>query len=159
MACQLEEAGADALVLFNRFYQPDFDIESRTVAPAIALSTPTEIRLPLMWIAMLYGRVSMSLAATTGVHSHVEAIKYLMAGADVVMSTSAVLQQGPQFFARLLKEMTAWMEAKGYTSVAQMRGSMSQQSVKDSTAFVRGNYIKVLESYTDIRAKVKPGPR
>ena len=82
-----------------------------------------------------------------------------MAGADVVMSTSAVLQQGPAFFARLLKGMTAWMEAKGYTSVAQMRGSMSQQSVKDPTAFVRGNYIKVLESYTNSRAKAKPGSR
>ena len=148
MACQLEEAGADALVLFNRFYQPDFDIETRTVAPAIALSTPGEIRLPLLWIALLFGRVSASLAATTGVHSHVEAIKYLMAGADVVMSTSAVLQQGPTFFARVLADMTAWMERHGYTSVRQMRGSMSQQSIKDSTAFVRANYIKVLESYT-----------
>jgi dihydroorotate dehydrogenase (fumarate) len=155
MACQLEEAGADALVLFNRFYQPDFDIESRTVAPAIALSTPTEIRLPLMWIALLYGRLSLSLAATTGVHSHVEAIKYLMAGADVVMSTSAVLQQGPTFFARELKAMAAWMERKGYASVAQMRGSMSLQSVKDSNAFVRGNYIKVLESYTSSRARAR----
>ena len=148
MACQLEEAGADALVLFNRFYQPDFDIETRTAAPAIALSTPTEIRLPLLWIALLFGRVSASLAATTGVHSHVEAIKYLMAGADVVMSTSAVLQQGPAFFARVLADMTAWMERHGYISVSQMRGSMSQQSIKDSTAFARGNYIKVLESYT-----------
>jgi dihydroorotate dehydrogenase (fumarate) len=148
MACQLEEAGADALVLFNRFYQPDFDIETRTVAPTIALSTPAEIRLPLLWIALLFGRVSASLAATTGVHSHVEAIKYLMAGADVVMSTSAVLQQGPTFFARVLENMTAWMERGGYTSVRQMRGSMSQQSIKDSTAFIRGNYIKVLESYT-----------
>jgi dihydroorotate dehydrogenase (fumarate) len=161
MACQLEEAGADALVLFNRFYQPDFDIESRTVAPAIALSTPNEIRLPLMWIALLYGRLSLSLAATTGVHSHVEAIKYLMAGADVVMSTSAVLQQGPPFFARLLKGMTTWMERKGYVSVSQMRGSMSQQSVKDSSAFVRGNYIKVLESYTNTRQgqRLKPEPK
>ena len=114
----------------------------------VELSSPAEIRLPLLWIALLYGRVSTSLAATTGVHSHLEAIKYLMAGADVVMSTSAVLQQGPTFFARLLREMTAWMERKGYTSVSQMRGSMSQQSVKDSSAFVRGNYIKVLESYT-----------
>jgi dihydroorotate dehydrogenase (fumarate) len=148
MACQLEEAGADALVLFNRFYQPDFDIESRSVAPAIALSTPAEIRLPLLWIALLHGRVSLSLAATTGVHSHVEAIKYLMAGADVVMSTSAVLQQGPSFFARVLGDMTSWMERKEYRSVSQMRGSMSQQSVKDSSAFVRANYIKVLESYT-----------
>jgi dihydroorotate dehydrogenase (fumarate) len=161
MACQLEEAGADALVLFNRFYQPDFDIETRTVAPAITLSTPNEIRLPLMWIALLSGRMSLSLAATTGVHSHVEAIKYLMAGADVVMSTSAVLQQGPTFFARLLKGMTTWMERTGYASVGQMRGSMSQQSVKDSTAFVRGNYIKVLESYTNSheRVKAKPGSR
>jgi dihydroorotate dehydrogenase (fumarate) len=165
MACQLEEAGADALVLFNRFYQPDFDIESRTVAPAIALSTPSEIRLPLLWISLLYGRVSASLAATTGVHGPVEAIKYLMAGADVVMSTAAVLQQGPPFFARLLADMTAWMERKGYTSVSQMRGSMSQQSVRDSSAFVRGNYIKVLESYTKttvssrIGERLKLGPR
>ena len=161
MACQLEEAGADALVLFNRFYQPDFDIELRTVAPAITLSTPNEIRLPLMWIALLYGRMSLSLAATTGVHSYVEAIKYLMAGADVVMSTSAVLQQGPTFFARLLKGMTTWMERKGYVSVSQMRGSMSQQSVKDSSAFVRGNYIKVLESYTNTRQgqRLKPEPK
>jgi len=165
MACQLEEAGADALVLFNRFYQPDFDIETRTVAPSIALSTPVEIRLPLLWIALLYGRVSASLAATTGVHSYVEAIKYLMAGADVVMSTSAVLQQGPPFFARVLEGMTTWMERKGYKSVSQMRGSMSQQAVRDSSAFVRGNYIKVLESYTRttgrdrIGERLKLGPR
>ena len=97
MARQLEEAGADALVLFNRFYQPDFDIETRTVVPSLALSRPDEIRLPLLWISLLYGRVSASLAATTGVHSAVEAIKYLMAGADVVMSTAALLQQGPPF--------------------------------------------------------------
>ena len=148
MASQLDDAGADALVLFNRFYQPDFDIETRTVVPSIALSRPDEIRLPLLWIALLYGRVSASLAATTGVHSAVEAIKYLMAGADIVMSTSALLHQGPPFFARLLAEMTTWMEGKGYNSVSQMRGSMSQQSVMDSSAFVRANYIKVLESYT-----------
>jgi dihydroorotate dehydrogenase (fumarate) len=159
MACQLEEAGADALVLFNRFYQPDFDIETRTVVPSIALSTPAEIRLPLLWIALLYGRVSASLAATTGVHGSVEAVKYLMAGADVVMSTSAVLQQGPPFFARLLAEMTEWMEKKGYASVDQMRGSMSQQSVADSGAFVRGNYIKVLESYTKTTLNTRHGER
>ncbi|HEY7502329.1 MAG TPA: dihydroorotate dehydrogenase-like protein [Vicinamibacterales bacterium] len=148
MAAQLDEAGANALVLFNRFYQPDFDIERRTVVPSLALSTPDEIRLPLLWIALLYGRVSASLAATTGVHGPIEAIKYLMAGADVVMSTSAVLQQGPPFFARVLREMTEWMEKKGYSSVDQMRGSMSHLSVTDSTAFVRANYIKTLESYT-----------
>lgn len=148
MASQLDEAGADALVLFNRFYQPDFDIETRTVVPSLTLSRPDEIRLPLLWIALLYGRVSASLAATTGVQGPVEAVKYLMAGADVVMSTSAVLQQGPPFFARLLADMTDWMEKKGYSSVDEMRGSMSQQSVMDSSAFVRANYIKILESYT-----------
>ena len=147
MAGRLDAAGADALVLFNRFYQPDFDIESRTVVPALTLSRPDEIRLPLLWIALLRGRVRASLAATTGVHGAVEAIKYLMAGADVVMSTSALLQQGPTFLSRLLAELCAWMERKGYDSVSRLRGSMSQQSIPDSTAFVRGNYIKVLESY------------
>ena len=159
MASQLDEAGADALVLFNRFYQPDFDIETRTVVPSLTLSRPDEIRLPLLWIALLYGRVSASLAATTGVHSAVEAIKYLMAGADVVMSTAALLQQGPTFFARLLGEMTDWMDKKGYESVDQMRGSMSQQAVMDSTAFVRANYIKVLESYTKTTVQTRIGER
>ena len=147
MAGRLDRAGADALVLFNRFYQPDFDIENRTVVPSLALSRPDEIRLPLLWIALLHGRVKASLAATTGVHSAVEAIKYLMAGADVVMSTSALLQHGPPFLSRLLSDLTGWMEKKGYESVDQLRGSMSQQSIPDSTVFVRGNYIKVLESY------------
>jgi dihydroorotate dehydrogenase (fumarate) len=152
MATQLDEAGADALVLFNRFYQPDFDIETRTLVPSLTLSRPDEVRLPLAWIALLYGRVSASLAATTGVHGPVETIKYLMAGADVVMSTSAVLAEGPSFFARVLREMTEWMEKKGYSSINQMRGSMSQASAIDAAAFVRGNYIKTLESYTKTTA-------
>ena len=147
MAGQLDAAGADALVLFNRFYQPDFDIETRAVVPSLSLSKPDEIRLPLLWIALLHGRVKASLAATTGVHSSVEAIKYLMAGADVVMSTSALLQQGPPFLARMIADVSGWMQKTGYASVAQMRGCMSQQSIPDSTAFVRGNYIRVLESY------------
>lgn len=147
MAGQLDAAGADALVLFNRFYQPDFDIETRSVVPSLSLSKPDEVRLPLLWIALLYGRVKASIAATTGVHSAVEAIKYLMAGADVVMSTSALLQHGPPFLTRLVADVSGWMQKKGYASVAQMRGSMSQQSIPDSTAFVRGNYIRVLESY------------
>ena len=147
MAGRLERAGADALVLFNRFYQPDFDIEHRVVVPSLALSRPEEIRLPLLWIALLYGRTQVSLAATTGVHSSVEAIKYLMAGADVVMSTSALLQQGPAFLARLTSDVSGWMEKKGYVSVEQLRGSMSQRAIPDSTAFVRGNYIKILEGY------------
>jgi len=148
MAHRLDDAGADALVLFNRFYQPDFDIETRTVVPSISLSTPAEIRLPLLWLALLYGRVRPSLAATTGVHGAREAIKYLMAGADVVMSTSAVLQQGPAFFSRTLADMTTWLEHQGDATIDEVRGCMSQRSVPDSSAFVRGNYIKVLESYT-----------
>jgi len=147
MAGRLDRAGADALVLFNRFYQPDFDIETREVVPSLMLSRPEEIRLPLLWIALLRGRVKASLAATTGVHGAIEALKYLMAGADVVMSTSALLQHGPAFLSRLIAELSEWMEKKGYESVSQLRGSMSQQSIPDSMAFVRGNYIKILESY------------
>jgi dihydroorotate dehydrogenase (fumarate) len=147
MAGRLERAGADALVLFNRFYQPDFDIENRVIVPSLTLSKPEEIRLPLLWIALLYGRVNCSLGATTGVHSAVEAIKYLMAGADVVMSTSALLQQGPAFLSRLVSDVAGWMDKRGYASVGQLRGSMSQKAVPDSTAFVRGNYIKIIEGY------------
>ena len=147
MAGRLERAGADALVLFNRFYQPDFDIETRTVAPTLALSTPEEIRLPLLWIALLHGHLHCSLAATTGVHGVVELVKYLMAGADVVMSTSAILKHGPSWVSRTLAGLTGWMERQGYDSVGQLRGSMSQKSLPDSMAFVRGNYIRILESY------------
>jgi dihydroorotate dehydrogenase (fumarate) len=147
MAGRLDRAGADGLVLFNRFYQPDFDIESRTVVPSLALSKPDEIRLPLLWIALLHGHVKCSLAATTGVHTVVEAIKYLMAGADVVMSTSALLQQGPPWLSRLIEDLIDWMEKKGYESVDQLRGSMSQKSLPESMAFVRGNYIRILESF------------
>jgi dihydroorotate dehydrogenase (fumarate) len=147
MAGRFDRAGADALVLFNRFYQPDFDIETREVVPALALSTPVEIRLPLLWIALLYGRVNASLAATTGVHGARDAIKYLLAGADVVMTTSAVLHHGPGFFSKLLTDVTAWMEAQGYASVGELRGSMSQRALPDAAAFVRANYIRILESF------------
>jgi dihydroorotate dehydrogenase (fumarate) len=147
MAGRLERAGADALVLFNRFYQPDFDIDKRMVVPSLALSTPNEIRLPLLWISLLRGRLKASLAATTGVHSAVEAIKYLMAGADVVMSTSALLQRGPELFSEIIEDLTRWMDQKGYVSVDQMRGSMSQEAIRDATALVRSNYVRTLESY------------
>jgi len=147
MARDLDQAGVNGLVLFNRFYQPDFDIETRTVVPSISFSRPPDIRLPLMWIALLHGRVQASLAATTGVHSATEAIKYLMAGADVVMSTAALLKEGPSFLTRVLADVTAWMERQGYQSVDQLRGCMSHQSVGDSAAFVRANYIRTLESY------------
>jgi dihydroorotate dehydrogenase (fumarate) len=147
MAGRFDRGGADALVLFNRFYQPDFDIETRTVVPSLSLSRPEEIRVPLLWLSLLHGRVKASLAATTGVHSAVEVIKYLLAGADVVMSTSALLQQGPSWLSRVLTDVTEWMEEKGYESVGQLRGSMSQRSLGGSAAFVRANYIKVLESF------------
>jgi len=147
MARRLDEAGADALVLFNRFYQPDFDLERLEVVPNLELSTPSEIRLPLMWIALLKGRIKASLAATTGVHSGAEVVKYLLAGADAVMSTSSVLQRGPAQLGTLVTELTTWLEARNYTSVAEMRGAMSQAKASDPGSFVRANYIKVLETF------------
>ncbi len=147
MAGRLDRAGANALVLFNRFYQPDFDIEARAVAPTLSLSTPEEIRVPLLWIALLHGHVTCSLAATTGVHSAVEVIKYLMAGANVVMSTSALLRHGPQWLTGVISDLTDWLDRKGYESIDQLRGSMSQKSMPESMAFVRGNYIRILEGY------------
>ncbi len=147
MARQFDEAGADALVLFNRFYQPDFDLDRMEVVPDLELSTPSEIRLPLLWIAVLYGRINASIAATRGVHSPVEVIKYLLAGADVVMTTSGLLRYGIGFLTTLVDGLQAWMEEKQYSSVAQMRGSMSQANCLDPSAFERANYIKILESY------------
>ncbi len=147
MAKRLAEAGADGLVLFNRFYQPDFDLEKLEVVPNLHLSTPEEIRLPLLWIGILYGRVNCSLAATTGVHSTEEVVKYIMAGADAVMTTSALLKNGPKFLKTLVAGLRTWMEQRKYATVKQMKGSMSQQHVADPSAFERANYIKVLESY------------
>ncbi len=147
MARRLDEAGADALVLFNRFYQPDFDLERLEVVPNLQLSTPHEIRLPLLWIAVLAGRIKASLAATTGVHSGIEVVKYLLAGADAVMSTSAVLEHGPAHLGKLVLQLREWLDQRGYASVAQMKGSMSQRKVADPSAFERANYIKVLETY------------
>ncbi|MFO1372784.1 MAG: dihydroorotate dehydrogenase-like protein [Candidatus Competibacteraceae bacterium] len=147
MAKALDDAGADALVLFNRFYQPDFDLDKLEVAPNLHLSTPDEIRLPLLWIAILYGRLRASLGATRGVHTPVEIVKYLMAGADIVMTTSALLKNGIDYITTLRNGLQAWMEMHRYVSVAQMKGSMSQHNVADPTAFERANYIKTLESY------------
>jgi dihydroorotate dehydrogenase (fumarate) len=147
MARQLDQAGADALVLFNRFYQPDFDLERREVVPDLALSTPREIRLPLLWIAVLAGKLRASLAATTGVQTAVEVVKYVMAGAHAVMTTSALLEHGVSRLRELVDGLGAWMDAHQYLSVAQMRGSMSQARVADPTAFQRANYIRILEGY------------
>ena len=147
MCRQLDESGVDGLVLFNRFYQPDLDLDKLVVSQTLELSTPAEIRLPLLWIAVLYGRVTCSLAATTGVHSEREVLKYLMAGASAVMSTSALLKNGPNYAHTLVNQLKNWMERKEYDSVAQLRGSMSQQNVADPAAFERANYIKILASY------------
>ncbi len=147
MAKRLAEAGADGLVLFNRFYQPDFDLERLEVVPNLELSSPNEIRLPLLWIALLYGRVQASLAATSGVSSHLEIVKYLLAGADVAMTTSALLRRGVDYLGSLKRDLATWLDKRGYTSVTQMKGSMSQQNVADPAAFERANYIKVLGSY------------
>lgn len=146
-AKRVDDLGVDALVLFNRFYQPDFDLEELEVVPQLNLSTPYEIRLPLLWIALLRGRVKCSLGATRGVHSATEIIKYIMAGADVAMTTSALLQSGIDHLRSMLTEMQQWMEAHEYESVSQMRGCLSQQHVADPSAYERANYIKVLESY------------
>lgn len=147
MARMLDVAGADALVLFNRFYQPDFDLEKLDVLNNLELSSPSEIRLALLWIALLYQRVNASLSATTGVHSAAEFLKYIMAGADTVQVASAVLKNGIPFLEALLEDVTAWMNEHGYESIQQMKGSMSQQSVADPGAFERANYIKTLAQY------------
>ena len=147
MVRQFDEAGADALVLFNRFYQPDMDLDEMEVVTDLKLSTPDEIRLPLLWLGVLHGRINASLAATTGVHSPVELIKYLLAGADVVMTTSAMLQQGIGFLTTLVDGLRDWMDARQYDSVAQMKGAMSQVNCLNPGAFERANYIKILENY------------
>jgi len=147
MAKQFVDAGADALVLFNRFYQPDFNLEKLEVMPDLELSSPSEIRLPLMWIAILHGRINASLGATRGVYTATEVVKYIMAGADAVMTTSALLRKGVGYAETLVSDLATWMERRDYESIAQMKGSMSQMKVADPSAFERANYIKVLESY------------
>jgi dihydroorotate dehydrogenase (fumarate) len=147
VAQRLSARGADALVLFNRFYQPDFDLETLQVTPHLVLSTSYEMRLPLRWVAILYGRVSVDLAITTGVHTHEDVLKGLMAGANVTMMASELLQNGIGRVKDVLNDLTVWMEKHEYASVSQMRGSMSQQHVSEPTAFERANYMKVLQSW------------
>ena len=147
MAKRLVDAGAGGLVLFNRFYQPDFDLDSLKVAPTLELSHAGEIRLPLLWLALLHGRVDASLAATTGVQTSDEVVKYLLAGADVVMTASALLHFGVDHLQTLVSGLDEWLEGRGFASVAQIRGSMSQGKVPEPEQFERANYIKVLQSW------------
>jgi len=148
MAVRLVKAGADGLVLFNRFVQPDIMLDELEVAPHLVLSTSDELRLALRWIAILHGRIDASLAATGGAHTPEDVLKLLLAGADCVMVASSLLKQGPQHVGTLVRGVEAWMREREYASVAQMKGSLSQQSCPDPDAFERANYMKALKSYT-----------
>lgn len=147
MAAQLNKAGADGLVLFNRFYQPDIDLEKLDVVPNVILSTPMAMRLPLRWIAILYGRVNADLAATSGIYTEEDVLKMVMAGAKVTNMLSALLKFGIGHIADVTTRMKAWMEEHEYESIEQMRGSMSYMNVPDPAKFERANYMKVLHSY------------
>ncbi len=146
---RMVEAGARGFVLFNRFYQPDFDLESLEVVPHLILSESYEMRLPLRWIALLYGKVQADFALTSGVHTSEDIIKAVMAGSSVTMMTSELLRNGPRRVKTLQEELQFWMEDNDYESIMQMRGSMSQQAVAEPAAFERANYIKVLSSYSE----------
>jgi dihydroorotate dehydrogenase (fumarate) len=145
MALRMKQAGADALVLFNRFYQPDFDINELEIKTDLHYSESSEIRLPLLWTGLLYGKVDLSLAATTGVQSAVEVIKYILAGADVVMTASSLYKNGIPYLKTMNKELQDWMFMMGFDSLDKFRGIMSQQNISDPTAYERANYIKILE--------------
>ena len=147
IARRLVSAGAKGLVLFNRFYQPDIDLESLEVVPNLVLSNSNELRLPLRWIAILYGRIQADLALTSGVHTAEDVLKAMMAGASVAMTTSELLQRGLGRIPAILADIEAWMVDREYESIQQMKGSLSQKSVKEPAAFERANYMKMLNSF------------
>ncbi len=147
LAKRIANAGADALVLFNRFYQPDFDLEELEVVPNLVLSTSHEVRLPLRWIAILYGRIQADFALTSGVHTAQDVLKAMMAGANVTMMTSTLLENGVGRIMHILADLQEWMEEHEYESIEQMRGSMSQQAVTEPAAFERANYIRALNTF------------
>jgi dihydroorotate dehydrogenase (fumarate) len=146
MARRLDDAGANALVLFNRFYQPDFDIESKSLSSTLELSTPSEIRLPLLWTAVLSGHLKASIAAGTGVQTATEAIKYLLAGADVVTMASALLKEGPQSATAVIEGIRTWLSDQGHDSIEDIKGSMNHRSIANPAAFERANYVRLLKS-------------
>jgi len=148
MAQQLDQTGIGALVLFNRFYQPDIDIENLKVNPNLVLSTSDELRLRLRWVAILYGRIKSDMAITGGIHTAQDALKAMMVGSKVAMMTSAILKNGIQHIAKVKDDMVKWMDEHKYDSISQMQGSMSQKSVAEPTAFERANYMKMLNSYS-----------
>lgn len=147
MAVKLDKAGADGFVLFNRFYQPDIDLNQLEVIPNLHLSSAHELRLPLRWIAILYKKIKASLAATTGIHTAEDVIKMVMVGADVTMLASVLLAQGVEKLERILNDIQHWMTENDYSSIEQMKGSMSSQAIAEPAAYERANYIKTLQSY------------
>ena len=153
VARRLTDEGADALVLFNRFYQPDFDLEKLEVEPRLVLSQPHELRLPLCWVALLYGELLTDFAVTSGVHNYQDVLKSLMAGAKVAMMASELLRNGVGRIGEILRAVQGWMDERDYVSVNQMIGSLSRTNVADPAAFERANYMKMLASYrkTEVR--------
>jgi len=142
-----DEEGADGLVLFNRFYEPDIDVDTLEILHTLELSSPNEIRLPLLWLGILHGKINATLAASTGVQGSTEVIKYLLAGADVVMTASCLFKKGIPYIYQMLAELEEWMQARDFRSVAEMRGVMSQANIADPTRYERANYIKILQGY------------
>ena len=153
-ARRLDQQGADGLVLFNRFYQPDIDLDAREITPTINLSAPGEMRLPMRWIAILHGRIRASLAATSGIHRGADALKMLMAGADVTMLCSVLLRHGIERLTVIEREMREWMEAHGCESIEQLKGSLSQKNCPDPSAFERAQFIRALA----IDRAIQPAP-
>ena len=147
MASRLADQGADGLVLFNRFYQPDFDLDNLEVAPRLVLSNSDDLRLPLRWVAIMYGRVKADLAITSGIHTAQDVIKGLMAGAQVTMMASELLKNGVRRIGQVLNEVLSWSNEHEYESVIQMIGAMSQKHCAEPAAFERANYMKILQSY------------
>jgi dihydroorotate dehydrogenase (fumarate) len=149
----VQQGGANALVLFNRFYQPDLDPERLEIVPDIVLSNPTATRLPLRWVAMLYGKIRADLAATSGVHDATDIVKLLMAGANVTMVCSALLRHGISYLTTLERELAAWLESHKYDSVSQLQGCMSQLHCPDPSAFERAQYVRAVSPFSQRRAR------
>lgn len=147
MAKRLDDAGADGMVLFNRFYQPDIDVESLEVEPTLRLSDSSELNLRLRWLAVVSGHVRASLAVSGGVHTHIDAVKAVMTGAHAVQVVSGILQQGPDIIRRIREGLTQWLEEHEYDSLEQMRGSMNLLRCPDASMFERANYIRILQGY------------
>ncbi len=147
MCKRLAKAGASGLVLFNRFYQPDIDLDKMEVVPNLTLSTSRALQLSLRWVAILYDKVKADLAVTNGIHSHLDVIKSMLVGASIAQIAAEILEKGPSRIRQILTSVEEWMEEHEYGSIAQMRGSMSQKNVAEPAAFERANYMKVLQSY------------